>query len=526
MNHKTKDFHPITQLSHQAFEEAEPYHRSMLEEVSNYKNVAISGREQYGINSKEVGGTLEFPQAGEIVDRLVPAFKAELAKVELHPQKQMESDDDPRFVEDLQDILEQHEEAGNDSLINESMIEHFLICGNFISMVHFDSDSHTVRAPVIPPWQFAPDPVTDIDLDSADYVVRRTYQTNEYVKARWSEAPLTDYKPDDGELNKGNNVVDRLWIKSQYAKSMDLGINGIDDTANMVVAVVVNDEPQSAVQDPIAYPSFPFAKGTNYSQIDSRKGLGFWGAGYTQRSRSEEVAYNNFLSAYLDIVSELPHNRLITTEGAIPVNSILNIPGSVIQLMPGKSLADVEVLRSEQPPTSMLQAIGILRESLQNKAVSLSPVFTGGSPGANTSGKAIISLQGATYNQISGKVASLNEARRKRVEIRVHVIQSQYNLPTKPNQWRYGGRFVLLEDARFVGFDAVVPDNMGIPNTLAGRVSLLQTLAGLGYMLKTERLADFLRLGSSFGLSMDDLIPIPQPQSQQPVNFDALAGVV
>lgn len=521
--HAIKDMHPLAELAEEAFEHATPYHRAQLNEVSNYRNTAITGREQYGIDCREIGGALEFPQSGEIVDRLVPAFKAELARVELRPQEMMESDDDPFFVETLGHILESHEEAGNESLINESMILHFLVCGNFVSKIVYDEPSHTIVAPVIAPWSFAPAPDCDIDLDSADYAVHRTYHTNDYTRHHFPDAPLKDNK--DEKNNRGENVHDEIWLKADYARMIDTGIKDIGDKVNMVVAWNVNGEPQKAIQDPIAYPSFPFVKASNYPHIDPQKGLSFWGTGYTERSRAEEIAYNNFLSAYLDIASELPHNRLLTTEGAIPVNSILNIPGSIIQLQPGKTLQDVEALRSEPPPPSLLDAIALLRQGLQEKSISLSDVFVGKSPGGNASGKAIISLQGATYNQISGKVGALNEGRRKRVEVRTHTIQSKYELPVQPNQWRYTGRIQLPEDARFVAFDAVVPDDAGIPNTLAGRLTLLQTLGALGVMLKPERLTSFLKLDSSFGLGMDDLVPIPQ-QSQQPVNNEALAGMM
>lgn len=521
--HVMKDMHPLAELAEEAFEHAQPYHKAMLNEVSNYKNAAVTGREQYGIDAREVGGALEFPQSGEIVDRLVPAFKAELARVELRPQEMMESDDDPFFVETLGHILKSHEEAKNEALINEAIILHFLICGNYISKIIYNTPSHTVEAPVIPPWSFAPAPDCDIDLDSADYVAHRTYHTNDYVREYYPDAPLLDNK--DDKNNRGENKIDELWIKADYARRIDTGIKDLSDKANMVTVWNVNGEPQKAKEDVIPYPSFPFVKASNYPHIDPRKGLSFWGTGYTERSRAEELAYNNFLSAYLDIVSELPHNRLITTEGAIPVNSILNIPGSIIQLQPGKTLADVEALRSEGPPTSMFQAISMLYQALQQKSISLNDVFVGNSPSGNASGKAIISLQGATYNQISGKVGSVNEGRRKRVEVRTHMIQSKYTLPVQPNQWRYTGRIQLPEDARFVAFDAVVPDDSGVPNTLAGRLTLLQTLGALGVMLKPERLTSFLKLDSSFGLGMDDLVPIPQ-QAQQPVNNEALAGMM
>ena len=227
---------------------------------------------------------------------------------------------------------------------------------------------------------------------------------------------------------------------------------------------------------------------------------------------------------YLDIASELPHNRLLTTEGAIPVNSILNIPGSVIQLGPGKTIADVQALKSEPPPPSMIHAISLLYQGLREKSISLNDVFAGRSTDGAKSGKAIISLQTATYNQISGKSSSVNEGRRKRKEIRAHVLQSNYYVPVRPNRWRYSGRGRLPEDARFVPFDAVIPDNAGLPNTLAGKLEMIQVLGALGAVLKPDRLTSFLNLGSNFGLTADDFMPAPS-SPQQPINSEALAGI-
>ena len=236
-----KDRHPLSELAHEAFEEATPHHKKMMEEVSNYKNGPVTGQEQYGIDSREVGGSLEFPQSGEIVDRLVPAFKSELVRVELRPQKTRDSDDDIEFVEALGDILEQHEEAGNESLINESIVAHFLIAGNFVSKIVYDDMSHTVRAPVIPPWSFAPSAECGTDLDMADYVVHRTHHTDEHIRTFYPNAPITTKKSvsNNDSTNVGNNVVDELWINADYAKSADLAISDMDDKANMITAWVV-----------------------------------------------------------------------------------------------------------------------------------------------------------------------------------------------------------------------------------------------------------------------------------------------
>ena len=80
------------------------------------------------------------------------------------------------------------------------------------------------------------------------------------------------------------------------------------------------------------------------------------------------------------------------------------------------------------------------------------------------------------------------------------------------------------EDARHIGYRTKMPDLSSLPNTPAGRLQVLNTMAAMGWMPKNP--LELLGITKGFGWTEDDFVQVPlMPQGAGgPQDMSAATG--
>ena len=485
-------------------------------------------------------GTLRFAQKRSVdpkirnaLDRMIPAFAAELTKIEVQPDKSAQTYADMLFIEDLKSYLDQHEQADSEASRIETLIYQNRVMGNALSKIVYDWRTKIVTAPAINPFLFAPEPgASDVDFSNAGYLCHTNFHSDWYVSRRYPGAPLAgrSMRSRRGILKDfrggGGNRVDEMWLLPDYA---EMGRIDVSKRTRMVTAHIVNNEPYEAYENVLWYPHYPFAMWRTFVRLDVGQTQSFFGDGYALKMEGQQKLYDHIMREWLYMLGNQATGRVVTTEGTLDVDQILNVHGANIKLK-GKNKKigeDFQFLPPNEMPISVWQTMQTISMLMEEAAPSLQAPFVGQS-GANQSGRAISFNQQANFGQFAVQFQGMNEFRMRRTGIRLNCLQQYARRPQAPHMWRRGLDLPeeMPEDARHIGYNLSIPDSTGIPNTILGRLQVLQILNSMGYALSRKRTIDFLKLDTAYGISEEDLLqPAPVGPNGEPMNEGAAMGV-
>ena len=511
----------LTELRDDAFSASQNAHNRMKRELAIYANeIYSSGNISIGRLKPLVAASLD-PKIKKGIHRLLPAFLEQMPRIEVQPDSRTFMEDDLVLVQDIQNWMDMMDEVDSEGDRLRSLVTHNLVCGNAISKVRYDFKRQVVTAEAIDPLTFAPDPkCANSDFSDASYVVQQNHHMGRDIKKRYK---LPSNR--DSNWERAGYRVDEMWLTKEQAD--DCGINVKKCRTPTVLASLVNDEISRVQESPFWWPSFPFVAWRNFlNLLGDGKAHDFWGYGYGTFMWPQQKLYDELLANLILINRNTSVGRFLTTEGTLDRERILAEHGIVIELEEGKDMTDIQHLPPEDIPVALFNFVQMLGQIMDEMMPSLSPVFTGDAPFSGASGRAVSSLQQAAFNQLSDNVASMNDFRMRRARMKVTMIQQFAERPLAPHLWRGGldlpDRFPA--DARKIGYQLVMPDATSIPNTLAGKIQVVQFLQASGYQLSPERFVEFLGLDKGFGLQVEDLLIPAPPQGSPQADETILSG--
>ena len=527
--------HPLLELRDAAYEAAAPAHERMKNEISLYRNEEYTGESWIKRFKRSVTRSIS-PQINTAINRLIPIFTEQMAHINVEPVKSDASELEHLATDELQEHLDTLEAVDAETEELRTLILHNQAMGNAISKIVYDPDAGMVRAVAINPLQFAPGPdITRSDFRGGGYVVHTTYHNYMTIAKKYPGAPIPNKRNNDKELMGGSIRVDEVQMTGELARTIGTPQS---KNSNMVIAIIVDDEPYRASHDDYWYPGFNYAHWRNFLDVrDNGKPTDFWGYGYGTLLEPQQKVLDEFLANYMWITRNLATGRMLAREGVLDQEQLSNSSGDIINvrnLQTNEPIGNaVQFVQNPEAPVSLLNMIQMVNGFISDQVPSLSPVFAGESPGPSTSGRAISSLQTAVFSQLSDNIRDMNAFRERRARIRLNFIQQFAKKPMKPNQWRMGYDLPeLSEEARYQPFMISTPDTSSLPQTPLGKLQVIGMLMGMGLRIKPERLMEIVGLKSTYGLSESDLVQEVKPPDglslgglQSPTDEASLAGL-
>ena len=188
-----------------------------------------------------------------------------MAHVNVDPIRSDATELEQMATEELQEHLDSLEAIDAETEELRTLILHNQAMGNAISKIIYDPDAEMVRAVAINPLRFAPAPdVTRSDFRGGGYVVHTTFHNYMTVNKKFPGAPVPNKRYNDKELMGGNIRVDEVQMTGEIART--IGIPQSKDS-NMVIAIIVDDEPYRASHDDFWYPNFNYAHWRNFLDV-------------------------------------------------------------------------------------------------------------------------------------------------------------------------------------------------------------------------------------------------------------------
>ena len=503
--------HPLIQMRDEAFEQSKRSHERMRNEISLYANEEYEDSRWLQNLTMTAKKSLD-PRIQETVNRLVPALLEQMPRMEVMPDRSSQTGLDLLHTMDLKNWLRMMEDADSEQDELKSVVTHNAVMGNGVSKLYFDNRTKIARALTIDPLMFAPDPsAARSNFSDSEYICHSNYHNLPYSAVKFPGAHLGDWETSGKDLrffgeHRSGIRVDELWMKPAYAAMCGIKVK---KNTHMVTVRLVNNRVYDAWSNVYWYPDFPFAHWKNFLDIrGDGRAQDFWGYGYSSLMEPQQRLLDEMLANYIMITRNLAVGRVITTHGTLDVQRIINEHGMNIELNPGKGLEDIEFLQSAEAPISLLKMIELTTQAMTGTSPAMNEAFAGQAPFAGASGKAIEGLQMSAFSELSANIRSMSDYRRRRCRIRLNHIQQFAMRPLGPHQWRGGLDLPddFPEDARYIGFDLGLPDIASIPNTVQGRIQVLQFLASMGYMMRPDKVLPFLNLDRGFGIKAEDFI--------------------
>ncbi len=511
----------LVELRDDAFTASQDAHNRMKREMAIYKNEGyLDGSVRLGKLRPLVQASLN-PKTTNAINRMIPAFLEQTPRIDVQPDRHAHNEEDFLLVQDLQNWRDMNDEVDSEASNMNAFITHNLAVGNSIGKVFYDHKHGVVRCPAIDPLSFAPDPkCSRTDMADADYVVQTNWHRGMDIKDDYTLPWL-----DDTDWERAGYRVDEMWLTKE--KAGDIGINVSDCRTPIVLVTLVNDRVSRAQESPFWWPSFPFVAWRNFLDLlGDGKPHDFWGYGYGTLLWPQQKLLDELIANLVLINRNISVGRFVTTHGAIDRERIMAEHGIIIELNEGKDISDFQHLPPEELPAALIQFVLQIGEYMDQMVPSLNPVFTGEAPFSGASGRTVTNLQSASFNQISGNVAGMNQFRLERERIKVTMIQQFARKPFKPHLWRGGLDLpeVFPEDARKIGYHLTMPDLTGIPNTPAGKLQVMDFLARMGLQLTPEKILELTGFDRGYGLRVEDFVmPIP-PEGTMPRDDSVLSG--
>ena len=511
----------LTELRDDAFSASQDAHNRMKREMAIYKNEGyLDGSVSLGSLKPLVQASLD-PKVTNAINRMLPAFLEQTARIEIQADRHAQNEEEFILVQDLQNWMDMMDEVDSEASQLNALVTHNLAIGNTIGKVFYDWKHGVVRAPPIDPLTFAPDPrCTRMDFADADYVCQTNWHRGMDIKDDY-DIPMEDVS----DWERAGHRVDEMWLTKEKAE--DCGVNIKNCRTPMVLATLINDKISRVQESPFWWPGFPYVAWRNFlNLLGDGKPHDFWGYGYGTLMWPQQKLLDELLANLVLINRNISVGRFITTHGTLDRERILAEHGIIVELNEGKNMDDLQHLPPEELPAALVQFVLQVSQTADGMAPSLNPVFTGDAPFSGASGRAVNNLQAASFNQLSGNVAAMNEFRLRRARIKVTMIQQFARKPLKPHLWRGGLDLpeVFPDDARKIGYQLVMPDSTSIPNTIAGKLQVVQFLQSSGYSLAPDRLLEFIGLDRGFGLKAEDLLVPGIPQGGGQMDEEVLSG--
>ncbi|MDE0298498.1 MAG: hypothetical protein OXN17_07695 [Candidatus Poribacteria bacterium] len=82
-------------------------------------------------------------------------------------------------------------------------------------------------------------------------------------------------------------------------------------------------------------PVVPVCRGRCFTRLAVDKVTRFWGDGHASKMEGEQKLYDHLLGQFLNITQNLPVGRVVTTQGTLNSDQILNVHGANIKLNKG-----------------------------------------------------------------------------------------------------------------------------------------------------------------------------------------------
>lgn len=528
MEYKRK-IDPLLELRESAFEAAAPAHDRMKEDMRLYRNEDYQGDTWIKRFKRSVSRSIS-PQVSVVVNRLIPVFTEQTGRVEVRPMEPAAGELEWLSITELQEHLDTQEAVDAESEEMRTLILHNQLMGNGISKIVYDPTMELVRSVTINPLRFAPAAnTTRSDFKGCDYVVHSTYHNFATIRRKYPRAVIES--EDQNSLLGGNVRVDEIYMRPWAAEMAKMPM---EKEMQMGVAILVDNKPYEFINDPYWYPDIPFSHWRNFLDVGVQgKPTDFWGVGFGTLLEPQQKILDEFLANYMWITRNLATGRLFARAGVVDQEELGNSSGDIVEIRnlgTNEPIGNaIQFAQTPEVPVSLMNMIQMVTEFINAQAPSASDVFIGKSPGANTSGRAISSLQTAVFNQLSDNVRDMNAFRERRARIRLNFIQQFSKRSMRENDWRRGYDLPeLSEDTRYQSFKTHVPDTSSLPQTPLGKLQVLSMLMGMGIQIRPGRVMEIVGLAKSYGIREDDLIQMitpPQGLSMSNIDEQATAGV-
>lgn len=518
----------LLQLRDEAFQESEQAHNRLRHELAVFRNEGYEEGTRVGASYALVEESL-MPQIQIGCLRLVPAFREQIARINVEPDGDDPTVQEVLFSEGIANWNKMYEEVDDEGGRMRSNIYWNLVCGNALSKVRWDPVKKLVRAESINPTSFAPDPAcTQSNFSDAGYVVHRNFHNRAYMRKHypdwsppalaWSESSRASSRHPDSR-----HRVDEIWMHRDVAE--DCGVRVNDTKREIILVKLIDDTLYKAQGSPYWFPGFPFAHWRNFVDLLAEgKPHGFWGYGYGTLAWPQQKMLDEFISNFILILRNLGIGRFIAKDGAIDEDQISPLQGAILRMNEGFDIGDLQHLPPEIVPPVLIEFIQFISGIMTDMMPSLSSVFAGEAPFAGASGRAVESLRFANFNQLSDNIREMNEFRLRRMRIKVAVLQQFARRPLRPHLWRGGldMQDPFPEEARHVGYRLSMPDLTALPNTPAGKLQMLQVLGSLGLQPKDP--LDILGLTKGYGWTSEDFTMVVPPFAGGQVDEEVLSG--
>ena len=490
-------------------------HDRMRQELAIYRNEGYS----HGNLRATVGGVYSMakesvdPKIRTGVNRLIPGFIENMGRIEVQPDRSYRTEDDIQFCEDIQNWLDMNDEATDEGEELHIAVQHNLSIGNCVTKIGWDARRMVVTSDAINPLNFSVDPsCRKSNLSDAGFVNHREYQTGAYIRRHAPEF----VPPRQATRDKFETQVmpwDELWVRPEIAAECGVEVDPEED--GVLRAIIIDDKIHKVRHSPYWWPEYPFAHWRNFFDVDAKTGKAhsFWGHGYGEQLWSNQKLLDELLANLILISRNQAVGRFISKEGMLDMEQVLPIHGLNIEFPDGFTLQDLMHLPPDALPPDLYHIIEKVTATIDAEIPSLSDTYTGEEPKGATSGRAINALQYASFSQLSANIRRMNDYRLRRARIKVTMLQQYAKRPLRPHLWRGGLDLpeVFPEDARHIGYHLSMPDTSSIPNTPAGRLQIVQLLAGMGMVMSPERLIEFVGLDKGFGIKAEDFMMAAAP---------------
>ena len=502
----------ILELRDHAFEVAEHAHGRIRYEQAIYHSTVDNG--MYKNNQVHIGKLRPLvaesldPRITSGINRLVPAFTQSTAPIEVFPEKQADSDDEALLTGSLETWMRTLDIVDSDSDNNRSLIYHNLISGNAICKNYWDHKHFTYRSLAIDPGGFAPDPNgSRIDLTDSMYVCHRTHQTGMHLHLNYK---FPEYAPLEDNWRQ-EFQVDEIWMEKELAEFCGINVESLETPLCRVL--IVDDEVKLITSNPFWFPHYPFTCWRNFHLMRPGHAQDFWGFGYGTLLWPQQKLLDEIWANIVYIARRTATGRLMGPKGAIDPNVNTLMSGAYVELNPNFDVSQLKELPTEQIPGALFSIVQLLVDNMSQQIPSNTDAFVGEAPFEGISGKAINSLQQAAYTQLAENITAYNQFRLRQARRKIALIQQFARKPSSPHLWREGVDLpsALPRDARMVAHELKMRDASMFPDTVQGKMQMVQLVLQSGYIISPEKLIEIFGINDVF--TTKDLIP-PQPQIQ------------
>ena len=495
----------LLQIRDEAFSEAAKAHERIRFELAIFKNQGYVTDSKVGPLVAQVDESL-VPQISTGCMRLIPAFREQMADIQVKSDEPAPEEADQLLVEGLMNYGKMYEEIDDEGERMRSNIYRNLSVGNVVNKVKWDAEMQCTRMEGINPVNFAPDPMAQqSNFSDASYVCQYNWHHTRYLKTHY---PNWKHDWNDDKSENASHRLDEIWMRRDVAEACGVAVNGTKRP--IIVATLINDKLYEAHGSPFWFPDFPYAFWRNFVDLqDEGKDQSFWGYGYGTMCWTQQKVLDEFVSNLILMLRNLGVGRYAAKDGALDEDQITQLHGAVLRLNEGFQISDIQHIPAEQIPPSIGEFINFITQIMVEMMPSLSGVFTGEAPFAGASGRAVQSLQFANFNQLSSNIRAMNEFRLRRKRIQLTHTQQFARKPSRPHLWR-GGLDVhspFPDEARHIGYHLDMPDLTQLPNTPVGRLEMLNQLGAMGFVANNP--LELMGVTKGYGWTMDDFTQIP-----------------